>query len=491
MSDPKSIREFDITRRSPFDMGQAKAAGLVQILQMKKPVQTWQPSRFNARTTDLDGNTILWNSLSGAISVFGPRQKQAIDEILSREGHDGPLSSLAEYLAQRGFLIPSDTNELEHFRWIFGQQHYRTDRLELILLASEDCNFRCTYCYEDFQRGTMTPEVRRNIKAMVRKKVGTIQHLTVSWFGGEPLYGYEAIEDLSPFFKDISAEAGWTFQGSMTTNGYLLTPVVQQQLLEWGVRQFQVTLDGPEAQHDRNRPTRDGRGTFSTIMSNLLALRTQKEPFTVRLRVNYDKDNIDHLGDLLDLLQQSFSGDSRYRVSFHAVGQWGGPNDVNLNVCGVEESRDIRSELDAEAFARGLGSSSLAENPYPGSSACYAARPFNLIIGAGGQVMKCTIVLDKDPSNVVGVLEEGGNLRLNPERFARWVSPAFESDSSCQSCHLLPACQGISCPLVRFESGHSPCEATPKYTLHHDLLAAQKFQMRKRRAAEVTVGQKV
>src|SRR3712207_7092344 len=34
------------------------------------------------------------------------------------------------------------------------------------LLASEDCNFRCTYCYEDFARGTMQPEVREGIKAM-------------------------------------------------------------------------------------------------------------------------------------------------------------------------------------------------------------------------------------------------------------------------------------------------------------------------------------
>jgi hypothetical protein len=129
MSDLKKVEEFDIKRRSPFDMGRATPEGLVQILQPQKPSQSWMPSRFNARTTDPDGNTILWNTLSGAITVFGPRQKEAINELLTQEGYHGFLPPLAEYLAQRGFLRPSDTDELEHFRLIFGQQHYRTDRL--------------------------------------------------------------------------------------------------------------------------------------------------------------------------------------------------------------------------------------------------------------------------------------------------------------------------------------------------------------------------
>jgi len=490
MSDLKKVEEFDIKRRSPFDVGRATPEGLVQILQPRKPSQSWMPSRFNARTTDPDGNTILWNTLSGAITVFGPRQKEAINELLTQEGYHGFLPPLAEYLAQRGFLRPSDTDELEHFRLIFGQQHYRTDRLELILLSSEDCNLRCTYCYEDFRRGTMTPEVRQRIKAMVRKKVGIIQHLTVSWFGGEPLYGYDAIEELAPFFKEISAEAGWTFAGSMTTNGYLLTPAVARQLLDWGVRQFQITLDGPAEQHDRNRPARDGSGTFSTIIANLLALRAMAEPFTIRLRVNYDKGNLAYMQDLLGLLESSFAGDPRYRISFHPVGQWGGANDENLDVCGRDEARELRAELNKQAFARGLDATSIADNSNPGSSACYAARPFNLIIGAAGQVMKCTIVLDKDPANVVGSIDEDGTLRLNSQRFAKWVAPAFESDTSCQSCHMLPACQGISCPLIRFESGRSPCDATPKYALHHELIAAHKVQVRKKRAADLTVGKK-
>jgi len=40
----------------------------------------------------------------------------------------------------------------------------RTDRLQLILLPTEQCNFRCTYCYEDFAIGRMSDAVVAGVK---------------------------------------------------------------------------------------------------------------------------------------------------------------------------------------------------------------------------------------------------------------------------------------------------------------------------------------
>ena len=114
----------------------------------------------------------------------------------------------------------------------------------------------------------------------------------------------------------------------------------------------------------------------------------------------------------------------------------------------------------------------LADRNLPGQGVCYAARPYNLVIGAGGKFMKCTIALDKDPANVVGILNEDGNIDMNEERFSKWVEPAFETDQNCQKCHLLPSCQGMSCPLLRFEYDASPCAATVKHSIHHELVAA-------------------
>jgi uncharacterized protein len=418
----------------------------------------WVPSRYNIRATTTDGRLVLWNSYKGTMSVFGEAQKPTIEALLSRKGFTARPEGAVDYLFQRGFLVKEGTDEYRRIQVGFGHQHYRTDTLQFILLASEDCNFRCTYCYEDFARGTMKPWVRTGIKNVVRERLSGLRHLSVSWFGGEPLYGFPAIEDLAPFFLETAQEHSLKYSSSMTTNGYLLTPEVAGKVLAWGIRSFQITLDGPAEDHDRSRPARDGGGTFATIFENLKALRGREEEFRVGLRVNFDRRNHPHLGSLLDALQGEFQGDPRFQLHFRAVGKWGGPNDEKLEVCGTDEASEIQLDMKAEARKRGLKlSDDIRQVQGLGAQVCYAARPYNFIIGATGKVMKCTIDLDKLDRNVVGQLTESGELNLDEDKFALWTEPAFESDTKCQKCVVLPACQGVYCPQIRMDYNVSPC----------------------------------
>jgi uncharacterized protein len=88
---------------------------------------------------------------------------------------------------------------------------------------------------------------------------------------------------------------------------------------------------------------------------------------------------------------------------------------------------------------------------------CYAARPYNFIVGATGDLMKCTIDLDTQDHNIVGRLLPDGSLELDGDKMALWTEPAFERDAGCQRCHVLPACQGIHCPKIRIDDGKRPC----------------------------------
>ena len=461
----------DIKLVSPYDVvPEAVKPQLIQIT--TQATEEWFPSHYNARTNDEEGHIILWNSKTGAFAVFGAAQKEQLEHYLSQVGHKGPLDPLGEYLKERGFIIGKETNEYRQFQSLFGQQHYRSDVFELILLASEDCNFRCKYCYEQFLRGTMLPEVRSNIKQLVRKRADSIRNFGVHWFGGEPLYGFAAIEDLAPFFLEMVEKHSWNYSVTITTNAYLLTPEVAAKLLSWRVNNFQITIDGHEEQHNLNRPARDGSGTFQVIFDNLRHLASLPDPFFVRLRVNFDNETHPHLKSLLDLVQSSFGSDRRFKLAFHPVGKWGGANDVNLDVCGTRESFDVLQHLHRESSERGLDYSTFMDGNVFGGGVCYAARPYNIIIGADGKVMKCTVALDQYDYNIVGALRDGGELALDQEKWAKWVEPAFERDKGCQKCYLLPSCQGLSCPWVRFESNVSPCEATVKPNLHHHLVTA-------------------
>lgn len=448
---------FNILQQSPHDLreGGCKSAHEGNGLQKRR----WVASRFTIRAGTSDGRLILWNTYSGALSAFQPDVRPRIEEMLRSEGIEGRRTGAIEYLAERGFIVPAGTNEYRRFQYAFAKQHHAHDRLQLILLASEDCNFRCRYCYEEFARGTMEPRVRTGVMNYLEKRIADLRRLDVEWFGGEPLYGWAALEDIAPFALALAEKHSVSYGSKMTTNGYLLTPGVVDKLLAWKIQSYQITIDGPPESHDRSRPTRDGQGTFAVIFDNLVAMKKRPDTFAINLRVNFDRGNCGEVDRFLDLAEREFKGDPRFQLCFRAVGRWGGPNDPQLEICGAGEVRDVRSRLEAEASKRGLNLTDRINIYHAGlgSQVCYAARPYSFVIGASGKVMKCTIDLDMKDRNVVGHLSETGEMTLDDDKMALWTEPAFESDTKCQKCVILPACQGVSCPLQRWDDQESPC----------------------------------
>jgi hypothetical protein len=49
--------------------------------------------------------------------------------------------------------------------------------LHLILLPTEQCNFRCTYCYEDFAIGRMERETINAVKLLLDRRFDGLQGL--------------------------------------------------------------------------------------------------------------------------------------------------------------------------------------------------------------------------------------------------------------------------------------------------------------------------
>lgn len=448
-----------ILQQSPHDFETAPPSS--PDLPETSETNRWVASRYNVRASASDGRLILWNSIRGTMSVFSTAQREKVEGLLGRKGFEAPLRGAVKYLYERGFLVKEGTNEYRRIQLSFGQAHYRSDAFELILLASEDCNFRCTYCYEDFARGTMQPWVREGIKKLVEAKISHLRYLNIGWFGGEPLYGLTAIEELAPYLQDLARRHSVRYTSHMTTNGYLLTPEVAEKLLAWGCTTFQITIDGLPEDHNRNRPTRDGQGSFDTILANLKAMtqRPKEQDFSVNVRFNFDQHNSQGFSAFLDILERELGHDQRFKVRFHAVGKWGGANDDNLAICGVNDGWSMVREMKQEVRKRGLNLGEELTDLKMGSQVCYAARPYNFVIGASGKIMKCTVDLDRKDRNVIGHLTEDGRLETDLDKLALWTEPAFETDAKCHKCVILPVCQGLHCPQIRMDTGDSPCSS--------------------------------
>jgi uncharacterized protein len=414
------------------------------------------PSRFNALTHSDDNGVVLFNSYTGAITYFSEGEKDAVLSTLKRASTDFLENEIQNDLYNNGFLVSSTVDEKRRAQFLHQSLH-RTDTLHLVLLPTEACNFRCTYCYETFERGKMKRNIINGLKALVQERATNLSTLHISWFGGEPLISLDVIEELSNSFLSIAKENHIHYSCDLVTNGYLLTKEVFQRLLSWNINQFMITIDGIGEVHDSRRHLTGGGKTFNKIIDNLMAIKDVPGLFDITIRTNFDEDNLHEASKLTRFLTDHFADDRRFGILFRPVGKWGGKNDDDIPVCSRTMANKKIWELTDEAITQGFNMSSMiTESLMPSASACYAAKPHSLVIGSDGQLYKCTLSLNEE-FNKVGKIHEDGNLELDYDKIAGWVTSGEETDAVCQSCFYRPACQGNHCPLYRMRTGERPC----------------------------------
>lgn len=424
---------------------------------MEKKEKGFVRSRFNFMSRSDDAELILYNSYTGAIASVSKDEEPEVMVCLETEGITG---STAEVLAEQGFLVPVGTDELRRAQFLHQSLH-RTDMLHLYILPTEQCNFRCVYCYEDFKRGKMTEETKEGLKKFVAEKAKTLRHFCVSWYGGEPLLANDIIGELSESFMETCEKYGVEYDADIATNGYLLTEPLVKKLLSWNVRQYMITLDGPADLHNNRRVlhgAKDGKGSFDRIVENLKAMKETEGDFKVSLRVNFDNDNLEIIPQFIPVLSEWFGGDMRFQTFFRPVNKLGGPNDENLPICD-RATRDVKIwEFTRLGLEQGLGMSTLIEGMLmPSASVCTTAKPYTLVIASDGNIYKCIETMERADINCLGKLHADGTAEIDQDKLAFWVTSGEETDGHCQECSFRPACQGNFCPMHRHRTGERPC----------------------------------
>jgi uncharacterized protein len=301
--------------------------------------------------------------------------------------------------------------------------------LELILLPTEQCNFRCSYCYEDFKIGKMERRVIEAIKLLLYARVEDLQSLHLNWFGGEPLLAKDAVLKVNNYAQELYA--GKNYFSSITTNGFYLNSNLFGDLLKSGMRHFQISLDGLREDHDISRPTIRGNGTFDTIWHNLLETKKSSGDFVSTLRVHIGQKNCKNISLLIDQILAQFSGDHRYNIFLKEIVKLGGPNDSQILPLSSEQTDDIVSSIRDKC--RGLIQVGTEDDV--DAYVCYASRLNSFLIRADGRIGKCTVAL-KDDDNIVGILKNDGAMTLDRKKLMSWAGGLFTYDKKQLGCPL-------------------------------------------------------
>lgn len=324
--------------------------------------------------------------------------------------------------------------------------------LQLIILPTEKCNFRCTYCYEDFSVGRMKRDTIIGVKALLEKRCTDLDYLLISWFGGEPLTAKDIVLDISEYATSIARKyPKLRYEGDMTTNGYFLDQNTISALTDVGVRHYQISLDGPREVHNRSRIRADSSGTFDQIWTNLLAIRDSSFPVSVLLRIHFTVDTFNLLDPLIENIRKEFIHDPRFSIFFKAIAHLGSPNDASINILRGANKEAAINLLKAKLYGEGVASPQ--NSSVPDDYVCYASRPNSLVIRSNGDLGKCTVALN-DARNKIGSLQADGTLKLIPGRLAPWLRGIETLD---------PATLG--CPLVNLPSSKEIAYHPPEKTL--------------------------
>jgi uncharacterized protein len=309
-----------------------------------------------------------------------------------------------------------------------------TRLLQLILMPTEQCNFRCVYCYEDFAAGEMSRQVIDSVKALLVRRIAAIDHLVISWFGGEPMLALPIVEEIQGFAVELNrGHPQVCMAASMTTNGSLLTRQRFERLLALGIRSYQISLDGTQESHDSTRQRLGGSGTFAVIWRNLLAMREAAGDFEVLLRLHVTRHNQEALEQLSGELARELGNDRRFVVMFKAIGHYGGPHDAEVPVLDPEEGEDVLQRLSRRAAELGLAGRQdvLAQ---PGMlQGCYASALGSYVVRSTGELAKCTLALNH-PNNRVGWLQPDGSVALESPKMMGWIRGAINGDREARQC---------------------------------------------------------
>lgn len=164
---------------------------------------------------------------------------------------------------------------------------------------TDNCNSKCITCdyWKSHHENELTLDEFRSVLEQLRG-LGVDE---IMFTGGEPTMRAELV----PVVRH-AARLGFPTIG-LTTNGLSLPPVKIDQLLEGGLHQVVLSLEGP-ALHDEIRGVPGNTRKVLAVLDHVSARRTAGASVTVKLAMTLMERNLDEIGDMLALARTYRAG---------------------------------------------------------------------------------------------------------------------------------------------------------------------------------------
>jgi uncharacterized protein len=263
------------------------------------------------------GRRLLYDLTTGTVSELSPFAFDCLRRLAAQdwEGALGDLrrsypgitraeiESCLVPLQKRGFFRFLGVSRERQRRHVDLLWRHRPRAIQLFV--AQDCNLRCRYCYaasngSNQKHRLMSFEMARAAVDYLVLQSGRRKHLSITFFGGEPLLNFDCIVRTVEYTQQVGPKLRKSFDFSVSTNGTLLDESKRRFLAEHRFTML-ISIDGYREMHNWQRPFDGGAGSYDVMMENALQMLAlwgaRGEAWRVKARANmtsrfYDTDRV-------------------------------------------------------------------------------------------------------------------------------------------------------------------------------------------------------
>lgn len=395
------------------------------------------------------------NLLSENADILTASEAQTIGQIKNGTLIDDDFTA---ELVSRGYIADTAVEEIL-YREKYNEflKTRESDEIQLFFVPGYNCNFSCSYCYQD-QYINPGQEITREIIDSFFEYIsvtfaGRKKYITV--FGGEPLLPGKKQKEIIEYIIERSSSEGIDI--CIVTNGFWLEDYIN--IFKKGkIREVQVTLDGTGEVHNRRRHLKNGGPTFDRIVAGIDACLEAGMP--VNLRMVADRENIDALPALATFaINKGWTSNPGFKTQ---IGR-----NYELHHCqtSAEKLFDrvslyeriaelIRDYPHISEFHKPAYSITrfLHENgrlPQPLFDSCPGCKT-EWAFDYTGRIYSCTATVGKSDECLGSFWPE---TRLDQVKTGEWIRRDVLSISECTECSLRLACGGGCASVARNRTG--------------------------------------
>ena len=345
--------------------------------QKTKSGEVYRPMHYVVEQP-VDEGLLLYHTMTKALLLLTPEEA---------EGYKTHPENMKELIGM-WFLVPQSHDDRLLSRQITDVAKMIAKPVTAIthytIMTTTDCNARCFYCFEMGRpRTPMSEETAERVADYIIRHCNR-EKVSITWYGGEPLYNKAVITRICRLLTD----AGIEYESKMISNGFLFdAETVAEACHLWRLKRIQITLDGTEKIYNRIKAyIYKDVNAYRQVMDNIH--RLQNAGIQVVIRLNIDMHNAEDMMKLAKEFHRAFPDPEGITVYVHQLFE----EERERTAIHNEEKRrivfgkmqEIRKQLDEDGFLK------MIKHRYKvRTNLCVADNDACITITPDGHIGKC------------------------------------------------------------------------------------------------------